>query len=202
MVFLSLKGYSEYITFFCVSPIETFFMKGPSRQNEIVEKIGCSIISNQSCFIEMDISWEMFFMLRHKKMLYIQNRGTIPLSTSSKFLQVRIIAIKFRVNSKISSEIFEMKAQTNNYIYSTLMRMMEKRERYIRLVFSKGLFTDFEFLWNWKKLFFKEKTNLTRNNSEKRVHKVDPTELFCIYNADWFCGPFFSIISSQVVFSW
>ena len=38
------------------------------------------------------------------------------------------------------------------------------------------------------------KTTLTRNNWEKRVHKVTPTEdyyIYYIYNTDWLCAPFF-----------
>ena len=75
--------------------------------------------------------------------------------------------------------------------------------------FLKGLLTNFEYITFFfvplqKKHFLwrlhLDKTSLTRNNRENKVLKVTPTEylyIYYIYNTDWFCAPFFSIISSQ-----
>ena len=77
-------------------------------------------------------------------------------------------------------------------------------------LFLKGLFTNFEYITFFscpteRNIFYKrfilDKTTLTRNNWEKRLHKVSPCYIYIIYiivlGRTDFVHPFFSIISSQ-----
>ena len=45
----------------------------------------CSIISSQRCFIEMDLSWKMFFFLKHKKKVIHSKLVNNPLKDYSEF---------------------------------------------------------------------------------------------------------------------
>ena len=84
----------------------------------------------------------------------------------------------------------------------------------IRDCYLKGLFINFKYITFFscptkRNIFCKRsisiKPLLTRNNWEKREHKVSPTEyyyIYYIYNTDWLCAPFFlNYFESRVVLS-
>ena len=76
---------------------------------------------------------------------------------------------------------------TRSYYY---LNVMHTRCIQLGILTLKGLFTNFEYIKNFscpteRNIFYEkvhlDKTTLTRNNWENRVHKVSPTEYYHIY---------------------